>query len=231
MAYLAGGTLHRWIQYVLLHAPIWSLQNNTPHENWVISPHAALTVVVQAAAALSCLHASGIVHRDLSPYNIMFDAQGKAVLVDFGLAARILVDPTALTAFCGTPEFMAPEVLDRQAYSTAVDWWSLGVVAFTMLLGNPPFSGQDPKAVLASIRSTSPLSALASDPNIYATVSALLNPEPTARIQTFGALLSSPWCSSNEDLVRQACLGHITAWAPELESDVDLKYAEGTPEE
>eukprot|EP00300_Choanocystis_sp_HF-7_P014566 c18733_g1_i1.p1 GENE.c18733_g1_i1~~c18733_g1_i1.p1 ORF type:complete len:121 (+),score=14.76 c18733_g1_i1:609-971(+) len=65
----------------------------------------------------------------------MFDAQGKAVLVDFGLAARILVDPTALTAFCGTPEFMAPEVLDRQAYSTAVDWWSLGVVAFTMLLG------------------------------------------------------------------------------------------------
>ncbi|MPC25833.1 Serine/threonine-protein kinase Sgk1 [Portunus trituberculatus] len=86
----------------------------------------------------------GIVYRDLKPENILLDAEGHVVLTDFGLCKEGLVNPSARTnTFCGTPEYLAPEILKKQPYSRAVDWWTLGAVLYEMLYGLPPFYSRD----------------------------------------------------------------------------------------
>lgn len=98
----------------------------------------------EICCALTYMHSKGIVYRDLKPENILLDAEGHVVLTDFGLCKEGLVNPTAKTnTFCGTPEYLAPEILKKQPYSRAVDWWTLGAVLFEMLYGLPPFYSRD----------------------------------------------------------------------------------------
>eukprot|EP01012_Entosiphon_sulcatum_P050978 TRINITY_DN6997_c0_g2_i1.p1 TRINITY_DN6997_c0_g2~~TRINITY_DN6997_c0_g2_i1.p1 ORF type:complete len:390 (+),score=58.86 TRINITY_DN6997_c0_g2_i1:18-1187(+) len=87
--------------------------------------------------ALEYLHNRSIVYRDLKPENILLDHEGHVVLTDFGLAKRLRGDST--TTFCGTPEYISPEVLQGKEYGIAVDWWSFGALLFEMLLARPPF--------------------------------------------------------------------------------------------
>ncbi|KAG2460779.1 SGK1 kinase, partial [Polypterus senegalus] len=93
----------------------------------------------EIASALGYLHSLHIVYRDLKPENILLDSRGHIVLTDFGLCKEG-VDPNGTTStFCGTPEYLAPEVLQKQAYDRTVDWWCLGSVLYEMLYGLPPF--------------------------------------------------------------------------------------------
>eukprot|EP01106_Pelomyxa_sp_JSP_P015331 TRINITY_DN522_c0_g1_i7.p1 TRINITY_DN522_c0_g1~~TRINITY_DN522_c0_g1_i7.p1 ORF type:complete len:293 (-),score=86.64 TRINITY_DN522_c0_g1_i7:97-975(-) len=87
--------------------------------------------------ALMHLHSLGIVYRDLKPENILLDYQGHVKITDFGLSKAIPKEGTK--TFCGTPEYLAPEVLKEKGHSTPVDWWSLGTLIFEMLTGLPPF--------------------------------------------------------------------------------------------
>lgn len=98
-------------------------------------------VVLYAAemvSALGYLHQKGIVYRDLKAENILIDRNGHLKLSDFGLCKSNMIDNTT-TTFCGTEEYMAPEVINRQPYDKSVDWWSLGVLIFEMLVGYTPF--------------------------------------------------------------------------------------------
>ncbi|ETW07253.1 AGC protein kinase [Aphanomyces invadans] len=88
--------------------------------------------------ALEHLHLQGIIHRDLKPENVLISAQGHVKLTDFGLAKQVN-DGDELYTFCGTQEYMAPEMVLGNGYSSAVDWWSLGALAYEMLVGHPPF--------------------------------------------------------------------------------------------
>lgn len=98
----------------------------------------------EICCALTYMHSQGIVYRDLKPENILLDAEGHVVLTDFGLCKEGLLNPTAKTnTFCGTPEYLAPEILKKQPYSRAVDWWTLGAVLFEMLYGLPPFYSRE----------------------------------------------------------------------------------------
>ncbi|XP_043573287.1 STKc_SGK domain-containing protein isoform X1 [Chiloscyllium plagiosum] len=93
----------------------------------------------EIASALGYLHSLHIVYRDLKPENILLDSQGHVVLTDFGLCKEG-VEPNGTTStFCGTPEYLAPEVLQKQSYDRTVDWWCLGSVLYEMLYGLPPF--------------------------------------------------------------------------------------------
>jgi len=96
--------------------------------------------------ALEHLHDHQIIHRDLKPENILVAADGHIVLTDFGLAKEQVVDnDSGATTWCGTIEYMAPEMLQGKHYGKSADFWSVGILIFDMLNGRPPFRDKNPK--------------------------------------------------------------------------------------
>ncbi|XP_014663556.1 PREDICTED: serine/threonine-protein kinase N2-like isoform X2 [Priapulus caudatus] len=100
---------------------------------------------------LQYLHEHKIVYRDLKLDNLLLDADGFVKIADFGLCKEGIGFGDRTGTFCGTPEFLAPEVLTETSYTRAVDWWGLGVLIFEMLVGESPFPGDDEEEVFDSI--------------------------------------------------------------------------------
>jgi len=101
--------------------------------------------------ALEHLHLQGIIYRDLKPENILLDATGHVKLTDFGLCKESIQDGLVTHTFCGTIEYMAPEILTRTGHAKAVDWWSLGALMYDMLTGAPPFTAENRKKTIEKI--------------------------------------------------------------------------------
>ncbi|KAM9356418.1 cGMP-dependent protein kinase 2 [Pholidichthys leucotaenia] len=100
--------------------------------------------------AFAYLHKKNIMYRDLKPENLMLDFKGYVKLVDFGFAKELLRGEKTYS-FVGTPEYMAPEIIKNQGHDFAVDFWSLGILIFELLVGSPPFSSSEPQKIYAKI--------------------------------------------------------------------------------
>jgi len=100
---------------------------------------AAKFYVAEVICVIELLHKMNIVYRDLKPENILLGKDGHIVLTDFGISKPNVHEGDVLTTFCGTPFYLAPEVVDKSVYSKEVDFWSIGVLLYEMLIGSPPF--------------------------------------------------------------------------------------------
>ncbi|EGV95079.1 Protein kinase C theta type [Cricetulus griseus] len=105
---------------------------------------------------LQFLHSKGIVYRDLKLDNILLDRDGHIKIADFGMCKENMLGDAKTNTFCGTPDYIAPEILLGQKYNHSVDWWSFGVLLYEMLIGQSPFHGQDEEELFHSIRMDSP---------------------------------------------------------------------------
>jgi len=115
-------------------------------------PRAAF-YAAEIVLAISYVHELDIVYRDLKPENVLLDAMGHVRLTDFGLSKEgISNSSSGANSFCGTPEYLAPEILNRQGHGNAVDWWSLGALLYEMLTGLPPFYCRDREKLFEKIR-------------------------------------------------------------------------------
>uniref|UniRef100_A0AAY4F189 non-specific serine/threonine protein kinase n=1 Tax=Denticeps clupeoides TaxID=299321 RepID=A0AAY4F189_9TELE len=107
--------------------------------------------LAELALALDHLHGLGIIYRDLKPENILLDEEGHIKLTDFGLSKEAIDHENKAYSFCGTVEYMAPEVVNRRGHTHSADWWSYGVLMFEMLTGTLPFQGKDRKETMTMI--------------------------------------------------------------------------------
>ncbi|XP_077413111.1 serine/threonine-protein kinase N1b isoform X2 [Vanacampus margaritifer] len=133
MEYTAGGDLMMHI-----HADVFSEPRAVFYSACVV-------------LGLQFLHDHKIVYRDLKLDNLLLDVDGYAKIADFGLCKEGMGYGDRTSTFCGTPEFLAPEVLTDTSYTRAVDWWGLGVLVYEMLVGESPFPGDDEEEVFDSI--------------------------------------------------------------------------------
>ena len=140
--------------------------------------------IAELILALQHLHKYDIVYRDLKPENILLDANGHVALCDFGLSKANLTKDDTTNTFCGTTEYLAPEVLlDEQGYTTMVDFWSLGVLVFEMCCGWSPFYADDTQQMYKNIafgKVRFPRDALTNEGRNF--VKSLLNRNPKHRL-------------------------------------------------
>jgi serine/threonine protein kinase len=173
-------------------------------------------------SAISHLHCLGIVYRDLKPENILLSMAGHIQLTDFGLSKEINEDGTS--TFCGTPEYLAPEVLKGQSHGHAVDWWSLGTLLYEMLTGLPPFYSQNinsmyQKILTNELRFPSHISA-----DAKSLLSGLLTRDPEKRLgsgpEGGAAIKGHPWFRKFE-WTRLDALGYEPPFKPKVTNAAD----------
>ncbi|XP_005987759.1 calcium/calmodulin-dependent protein kinase IGb [Latimeria chalumnae] len=175
-------------------------------ERGVYTEKDASTVVCQVLCAVQYLHENGIVHRDLKPENLLYqtpDENSKIMLTDFGLSK--IENEDIMSTACGTPGYVAPEVLAQKPYTKAVDCWSIGVITYILLCGYPPFYEETESKLFAQITKAE----YEFDPPFWDDISEsakdfirhLLEKTPEKRF-TCDQALRHPWIAGNTALSR-----------------------------
>ncbi|KAM9769546.1 microtubule-associated serine/threonine-protein kinase 1-like isoform 2-T4 [Menidia menidia] len=195
----------------------------------------------ETVLALEYLHNYGIVHRDLKPDNLLITSMGHIKLTDFGLSKMGLMSLTTNIyeghiekdarefldkQVCGTPEYIAPEVILRQGYGKPVDWWAMGIILYEFLVGCVPFFGDTPEELFGQVITDDivwPDGDEALPADAQALISALLQTNPLVRLGTGGAFEVKQHSFFTE-LDWNSLLRQKAEFIPHLESEEDTSY-------
>jgi serine/threonine protein kinase len=176
--------------------------------------------------ALEYLHKIGIVHRDLKPENILVDRTGHLKITDFGLVKEQMSDNNTTRSFCGTPEYIAPEIISAKAYTIAVDWWSLGILTYQMLFGRVPFSNENPLRLFRMICEDE-IAFPPGDSDAIDLIIGLCEKDPNLRLGSrergSREILEHPFFAEIDWLK----VGHLAMempWKPILSSEYDVRF-------
>lgn len=172
--------------------------------------------------ALESLHAMNIVYRDLKPENILLDYQGHIALCDFGLCKLDMKKDDKTATFCGTPEYLAPELLVGHGYTRVVDWWTLGVLLYEMLTGLPPYYDNDVPKMYKKILQDPLRFPDGFDEDAKDLLVKLLNRDPAKRLGANGSaeIKKHPFFSQLS-WKRLVLKGYIPPYKPSVESTLD----------
>jgi len=148
----------------------------------------------EIVCGLEYLHNCGVLYRDLKPENILLTDDGHICMTDFGISKEGLISNDDKTAtFCGTPEYLAPEILQGKSYGKAVDWWSFGTLMYEMLTGLPPFYSQDVQDMYNKIMNDKLVFPPQVPQDARGLLSALLDRSPEKRLQDPKAIKAHPY--------------------------------------
>jgi hypothetical protein len=136
----------------------------------------------EVCLALKYFHENGVIYRDLKLDNIMLTLDGHIKVADYGLCKEDMWYGSTTSTFCGTPEFMAPEILLDKKYGRAVDWWAFGVLIYQMLLQQSPFRGEDEDEIYDAILADEPLYPIHMPRDSVSILQKLLTREPELRL-------------------------------------------------
>jgi len=163
----------------------------------------AVQVIRTVLSGVEHLHSHNIVHRDLKPENLLYktsDQDSALVICDFGIAKTIEDAASVMTTVCGSPAYVAPEVLLRKGYGKSVDLWAIGVITYTLLCGYQPFQGDDEAEMLSQITNAHVefhdryWRNISQEAKTF--IRQLMNADPAKRL-TAAEALKSPWITSN----------------------------------
>lgn len=146
------------------------------------TPRRAKFYAAEVLLALEYFHKQGIIYRDLKLDNILLTLDGHVKVGDYGLCKEDMWYGNTTSTFCGTPEFMAPEILLEQRYGRAVDWWAFGILIYEMLLGQAPFRGDDEDEIFDAILEDEPLYPIHMPPDSVSILHKLLTRDPAHRL-------------------------------------------------
>ena len=147
----------------------------------------------QLASAIYFLHSNGIIHRDIKPENCLLDINKKIKLCDFGWSTQSVIPRTT---FCGTYEYMSPEIIGNRPYSRGVDIWSLGILLYEMLHGHSPFKARSQVQIQNNILCTTPVFKKNISKECKELITLLLNKDEERRI-TIEGVLQHEWVKKN----------------------------------
>ncbi|KAL2157071.1 hypothetical protein VTH06DRAFT_7052 [Thermothelomyces fergusii] len=136
----------------------------------------------EVCLALKYFHENGVIYRDLKLDNILLTLDGHIKIADYGLCKEDMWYGSTTSTFCGTPEFMAPEILLDKKYGRAVDWWAFGVLIYQMLLQQSPFRGEDEDEIYDAILADEPLYPIHMPRDSVSILQKLLTREPELRL-------------------------------------------------
>ena len=157
-----------------------------------------LKIFEQTLQALSYLHHKKIAHRDIKPENILFDKNFNIKLIDFGFS-RTFDNNIFFESICGSPAYVAPEIVTGKKYNATADIWSLGVVLYAMVVGQLPFEGDDIKEQLKKVAYSQPVYPTKLSHALIDLLTRLLEKDPMRRI-SLGKIKIHPWINGFEEV-------------------------------
>ncbi|GMI21854.1 hypothetical protein TrCOL_g53 [Triparma columacea] len=178
--------------------------------------------------ALSHLHSHEIIYRDLKLENVLMDGSGHVALTDFGLSKQNVKSNDAASTFCGTAEYIAPELLRGKRYGAAVDWWSFGILLYEMQAGRTPFYDKNRKIMFFNIMNSTPQFPLSFSEKACSVLRALLTVDPTKRLgNNIDDLKNHKFFSSiNWEALYKKEVRPV--YVPDVSNELDCKYVPKT---